>query len=78
MTFSNEHCPTCEGSGFVGRKDQRSPCPTCSPRTVQTAPIARGEAHTGNVLRIVRWAAWLVGAVALMAVLAVVFNALWH
>lgn len=78
MTVSEEHCPTCDGSGFVGRNDQRSPCPTCSPRTVPTAPITRGEFDTGNALRIVRWAAWLVAAVALIAVLAVVFKALWH
>jgi hypothetical protein len=43
-----------------------------------TAPIARGEPDPSNALRIVRSAAWLVVVVTVVAVLALVFKALWH
>jgi hypothetical protein len=78
MTLSEELCPTCDGSGFVGRNDQPSPCPTCSPRTVATAPIGPGEPDAPNAHRIVGWASWVVGVVAVIALLAAVFKALWH
>jgi hypothetical protein len=79
MTSSEERCPTCDGTGFVTRDDQRYPCPTCSPRSDVGGPHLTAEGRDqSNALRIARAAAYLMGAAALVAVLALVMNALWH
>ena len=79
MTLSEERCPTCDGSGVVSRGDQRFACPTCSPTTNGRGPyLTPADFHDqSNALRIVRWAAYLVGAVAFLAVLALMIRALW-
>jgi len=78
MTFNEEQCPTCGGSGFIAPNDQCSACPTCSPTTSEIlpypAPIDRTQ---GSTLPILRFAAYLVGAAALIAVLALVIKELW-
>jgi hypothetical protein len=38
MTLSEAHCPTCDGTGFVSRNNQRAPCPTCSPASNGSVP----------------------------------------
>jgi hypothetical protein len=78
VTLSEVRCPTCDGSGFVARNDQRFPCPTCSPRTSASAPyLAANEREDGSALRIMRLAAYVVGAAALVALLALVMRLLW-
>jgi hypothetical protein len=79
MTSSDDRCPTCDGSGFVVRNDRRYPCPTCSPTSDGSRPyLAAGDADRSNALRITRWAAYVIGAAALVAMLALVIKALWH
>jgi hypothetical protein len=79
MTLSEERCPTCDGSGFVARNNQRAPCPTCSQASNTTTPyLATGAPYDSSALRIVRSAAYLVGAAALVAALALLIKVLWH
>jgi hypothetical protein len=79
MTLSEERCPTCDGSGFVERNNQRAPCPTCSHASNSTTPYLAPDApYESSALRIVRSAAYLVGAVALVAALALLIKVLWH
>jgi len=78
MTLSEERCPTCDGSGFVARDDQRSPCPTCSPTSSATAPyLAHNVADQSGALVVLRFAAYLIGAAAFVAALALVIKELW-
>jgi hypothetical protein len=77
MTLSEERCPTCDGSGFVSR-DERFACPTCSPTSNVSAPyVVADNPDQSNALRIMRWAAYLVGAAALIALLALLIKLLW-
>ena len=79
MTSSEERCPTCDGSGSVARNNQRYSCPTCSPKSDASGPYLAGDApDRGSALRIARSAAYVMGAAALVAVVAVVIKALWH
>jgi hypothetical protein len=79
MTSSDDQCPTCGGSGFVIRNDQRYPCPTCSPASGASGPyLAADKPNDSSALRIARSAAYGLGAAALIAVLALVLKALWH
>jgi len=75
MTLSDDRCPTCDGSGFVVRNDQRYPCPTCSAGSAASGPYL---ADHSSALRIARSAAYVIGAAAIVAVLALVIKALWH
>ena len=79
MTSSEERCPTCDGIGSVARNNQRYSCPTCPPKSDASGPYLAGGApdHSG-ALRIARSAAYVMGAAALVAVVAVVIKALWH
>ena len=78
MTLSEERCPTCDGSGFVARNDQRSACPTCSPTSSVTAPYhAHNVPNESSALVLLRFAAYLIGAAALIAALALVIKELW-
>jgi len=79
MILSDDRCPTCDGSGFVVRSDQRYPCPTCSAGSAASGPyLAAGNPDRSSALRIARSAAYVIGAAALVAVLALVIKALWH
>jgi hypothetical protein len=79
MTSSEERCPTCDGTGFVTRDDQHYSCPTCSPRSDVGRPHLTAEGgNQSHALRIARTAAYLMGAAALVAVLALLLSALWH
>jgi hypothetical protein len=79
MPSSDDRCPTCDGSGFVTRGDQRYPCPTCSPTSDAGGPyLAADDPLHSNALWITRSAAYVLGAAALVAVLAIVIKALWH
>jgi hypothetical protein len=79
MTSSEERCPTCDGTGFVSRNDQRTPCPTCSPAGNGSAPyLAPNESDRSGALRTVRSAAYAVGAAAVLAVSAFLIKVLWH
>jgi hypothetical protein len=79
MTQSEERCPTCDGSGFVARNNQRAPCPTCSQASNTTTPYLAPDApYESSVLRIVHSAAYLVGATAIVAALALLIKVLWH
>ena len=81
MSSSEERCPTCDGSGFLVRGDQRYPCPTCSLAKDTGAPYLAPAPHRPDdvdALGIVRSAAYVVGAVAFFAVLALLIKALWH
>jgi ribosomal protein S27AE len=78
MTLTEERCPTCDGSGFVARNGHRSACPTCSPTSSVSAPyVAPSDPDQSSALRILRWAAYLVGTAALVAVLALLIKQLW-
>ena len=78
MTLSEERCPTCDGSGVIARNNQRSPCPTCSPAGNIAAPyLAPSVLDDSRALRMVRFAAYLVGAAALIAALMLVIKELW-
>jgi len=78
MSHSEERCPTCDGSGVIVRNDQRSPCPTCSPAGNIAAPyLAPNVLDDTGALRMVRFAAYLVGAAALIAALVLVIKELW-
>jgi hypothetical protein len=78
VTLSEVRCPTCDGSGFVARNDQRFPCPTCSPTGGVSAPyLAPNEREDGVALRIFRRAAYAVGAAALIALFALLITLLW-
>lgn len=79
MTSSNERCPTCDGTGFVARHDQRYPCPTCSPSSDGGGPyFAADDPEQSRARRIARVAVCAMAAAALVAVLAMLINALWH
>jgi hypothetical protein len=79
MTSSEERCPTCDGSGFVMRGDQRLPCPTCSPTNSTSEPyLARNGSGETLASRVFRWAAYIVGAAALVAAIALLIKLLWH
>jgi len=79
MTLSDDRCPTCDGSGFVVRNDQRYPCPTCSAGSAASGPyLAADNPDHSSALRIARSAAYVIGAAAIVAVLALVIKALWH
>jgi hypothetical protein len=79
MTSSEERCPTCDGTGLVSRNDQRTPCPTCSPAGNGSAPyLAPNESDRSGAVRIVRSAAYVVGAAAVLAMLALLIKVLWH
>jgi hypothetical protein len=81
MISTEERCPTCEGSGFVARNDQRLSCPTFSPKSDVSGPylsLSPNDLHHGSALHIARSAAYVVGAGALFAVLALLITALWH
>jgi ribosomal protein S27AE len=78
MTSSGDRCPTCDGSGFVARGDQRYPCPTCSPSSSASGPYLAADPDDRSALHIARSAACGLGAAALIAVLALVLKALWH
>jgi len=79
MTLSEERCPTCDGSGFVARNNQRAPGPTCSHASNTTTPYPTPDApYDGGALRFVRSTAYLVGAAALVAALALLIKVLWH
>ena len=79
MTASEERCPTCDGNSFVARDGQRYACPTCSPRSDGGGPyLEADDPDQGSALRIARSAAYVMGAVALVAVFALLINALWH
>jgi len=79
MISTEERCPTCDGSGFVARNDQRFSCPTCSPRSDVGGPyLIPNDPHHSSALHIARSAAYVVGAGALVAVLALLITALWH
>jgi hypothetical protein len=76
MSSSDDRCPTCDGSGFVARSDQRYPCPTCSSTSDASGPYL--AADPDESVHIARSAAYGLGAAALIAVLALVLKALWH
>ena len=81
MSSSEERCPTCDGSGALVRGGQRYPCPTCSLAKDTGAPYlapAPSSHVDANALGLVRSAAYVVGAVAFFAVLALLVKALWH
>ena len=79
MTSSEERCPTCDGTGLVSRNDQRTPCPTCSPEGNGSAPyLAPNKSDRSGALRIVRSAAYAVGAAAVLAVMALLIKVLWQ
>jgi hypothetical protein len=75
----SSECPTCDGSGFVRRNNQRYSCPTCSPKSDASGPYLAADAPDGgSVLRITRSAAYVMGAAAIVAVVLLVIKALWH
>jgi hypothetical protein len=78
MPSSDDRCPTCDGSGFVARSDQRYPCPTCSPMSDASGPYLAADPDESGAVRVARLAAYGLGAAALIAVLALVVKALWH
>jgi hypothetical protein len=79
VTLSEERCPTCDGTGSIVRENREYPCPTCSPSTVVSAPrLASADPHNGSALRFTRVAAYVVGTLAVLAVLALVIKAAWH
>ena len=79
MTSNDDRCPTCDGSGFVVRNDQRYLCPTCSPTSDASRPyLAADNPDRSSALRIARSAAYVMGAAALVAVVALVVKVLWH
>ena len=79
MSLSIERCPTCDGSGFIARNDHRTACPTCSPTSNESAPYVAPDDHSqSSTLRILRSAAWLVGAAAFIAALVLLAKLLWN
>jgi len=78
MTLGEERCPTCDGSGVVARSHQRYPCPTCSPSDAGAPYSAIYGADHGSGPRIVRSAAYALGAAGVVAMLALLLKALWH
>jgi hypothetical protein len=79
VTLSEERCPTCDGTGSIMRENREFPCPTCSPSNDVSVPrLATADPHNGGALRIVRAAAYVVGAVAVLAVLALLIKAAWQ
>jgi hypothetical protein len=78
MPSNDDQCPTCDGSGFVARGDQRYPCPTCSPTSDAGGPYLAADPDQSNALSVVRSVAYGLGAAALIAVLVLVIKALWH
>jgi hypothetical protein len=79
MPSSDDRCPTCDGSGFVARNDQRYPCPTCSSASDANGPyLADDEYDKSSAVHIARSAMYGIGAAVLIAVLALVLKALWH
>jgi hypothetical protein len=50
-TISSEHCPTCHGTTFVTRGDNRIACPTCSPATQRDKRHVANDHHG-------RWRTW--------------------
>jgi len=80
MTSSDHRCPTCDGSGFVTRNDQRYPCPTCTPTTDIGRPYLTADEPdpSSGPLQIARSVAYGFGAAALIALLALIVKILWH
>jgi len=63
MPSSHDRCPTCNGSGFIARGDQRYPCPTCSPSSGASGPYLAADPDESSALRIARSAAYGFGLV---------------
>src|SRR5262245_14954098 len=74
MTLGEERCPTCDGSGVVARNDQRYPCPTCSPSDAGAPYSAIHGADHGAAPRMVRSAAYALGAAGVVAMLALLLK----
>ena len=72
MPSSDDRCPTCDGSGFVARNDQRYPCPTCSPTGDVSGPCLAAVPDESSALSIARSAAHGLGLAALIAAMVMV------
>jgi hypothetical protein len=79
VVLSEARCPTCGGNGQIIRDQRSAPCPTCSPASPPGVHHLHSGSETPNgPLEYLRWAASFVGAVAFVAMLALLVTLLWH
>jgi ribosomal protein S27AE len=72
-TISSEHCPTCDGTTFVTRSNDRVACPTCSPAGQRSGLHVPDRNHSRvRASHILRWAMLFAGVAILVG-----FIALW-
>ena len=78
MTSSEERCPTCDGTGLVSRNDQLL-ARRVHPIAMEVRRISPPTNPTDSgALRIVRSAAYAVGAAAVLVLMALLIKVLWQ
>jgi len=69
MSHSDERCPTCDGTSFITRDDQRIACPTCSDASNESPLYVGGDDYRDGDDRW-RLAGLFLGGAALVVALA--------